>query len=82
MLLFESMHPKFRLKMAKSLSLPKGSAVVNFEATYPPLPIPLKCNYEVVTEWAGKFPSTVKVTIDLTPMRDKLYKVKPTQDNE
>jgi len=73
-LVFRSMVPSLRRQMLKPLTLPKGTVeVVPDRWRNQPH---LKCNYEVVTEWADKFPSTVKVTIDLTPMREQLYKVK------
>ncbi len=75
--LYNSMNP--RLRTPASIDPAKGT-VKGVPDDYNGYPCAYEYNYVIETEWKGKYPSTVKVTIDLTPMRDKLYKVKSTKE--
>jgi hypothetical protein len=39
-------------------------------------------DYTVKTSWSGKYPAEVTITIDLTPMKERLVKVKAESNNE
>ena len=78
---YRSLHPVYR-GLNDNLNVNKGKIRITNGLDNVRRISPLDLAYTIESQWAGKFPSTVKVTIDLTPMRDKLYKVKPTQNNE
>lgn len=81
--LFQSLHPKFRAtfddpyarsKMVIPLTIPTGT-YRSFPPQFQGQPS-IHFEYQIEAAWKDAFPSTIKVTIDLTPMKNSIYKIK------
>ena len=79
--LLQSLHPKYRTafenddarsRLIKPLPYPAGT-YSNSRQQSGERPS-IHFNYRIETVWKDAFPSTIKVTIDLSPMKNNLYK--------
>lgn len=71
--LFQALYPRFQDPNRPPLPFPRGSYVGAQNKSHVPV---IRFEYEIETVWKETFPSTIKVTIDLTPMKESIYKVK------
>jgi hypothetical protein len=74
--LLQSLHPKHKAVLTDHggipLRFPVGSYKKDGYAEFPSF----RFNYTIETVWKEVFPTAIKVTIDLTPMKNTIYKIK------
>jgi hypothetical protein len=81
--LLQSLHPRFRAAFNEQTARSASRKPLQFPAgTYNSFTPQFKgqpsihFNYKIETVWKDAFPSTIKATIDLTPMKNSIYKIR------
>lgn len=74
--LFACMHPRYQKELSRRDKHPIDPNTGIFERSPDRRSEPAaKFNYKIAVKWSGKYPSHASVTIDLTPMKNNLYRV-------
>ena len=76
--LYESMHPLLSRKIQNPIDPYRGTFRWKM-SNWPTAPEAI-FDYTIETTWQGKYPAVTTVTLDFSPMKDNLYKVKSIEE--